>query len=61
VFADGKDKVTLYYQSPTSGADADSGLKFKIDPARGAYSLDRINHFSLMIALFLGTAALPTF
>lgn len=59
-FSDGADKVTAYYQVPTTGADVlIPGLKFKIDPARGATPLDRINFISLMIALFLGTAALP--
>jgi cation/acetate symporter len=57
---DGSDKVTLYYQVLTPGAEVlVPGLKFKIDPAKGATPLDRVNFISLMIALFLGTAALP--
>jgi cation/acetate symporter len=57
---DGSDDVTVYYQVPTAGADVlIPGEKFKIDPARGASTWDQINFISLMIALFLGTAALP--
>lgn len=59
-FTDGSNKVTAYYQVPTAGADVlIPGLKFKIDPAKGATPMDRTNFISLMIALFLGTAALP--
>jgi cation/acetate symporter len=58
--ADGADSITVYYQVPTEGKDVlIPGLKFKIDPARGATTADQINFISLMIALFLGTAALP--
>jgi cation/acetate symporter len=57
---DGTDKVTVYYQIPTPGSDVlIPGLRFKIDPERGATPIDRLNFISLMIALFLGTAALP--
>ncbi len=57
---DGTDKITVYYQVPTTGSDVlIPGLKFKIDPAKGATTGDRVNFISLMIALFLGTAALP--
>jgi cation/acetate symporter len=57
---DGTDKIDVYYQVPTPGKDVlIPGLKFKIDPARGATPTDRVNFISLMIALFLGTAALP--
>jgi cation/acetate symporter len=60
VFKDGDNAVTAYYQMPTAGKDVlVPGLKFKIDPAKGATPLDRTNFISLMIALFLGTAALP--
>ncbi|MCR4393856.1 MAG: cation acetate symporter [Dehalococcoidales bacterium] len=60
VINDGAESITVYYQIPTSGRDVlIPGLKFKIDPARGATPLDRVNFVSLMIALFLGTAALP--
>ena len=57
---DGDAQVTVYYQIPTEGADVlIPGEKFHIDPARGATTADRINFISLLIALFLGTAALP--
>lgn len=57
---DGTSHVTVYYQVPTPGtAVLSPGLKYKIDPAKGATPLDRTNFISLMIALFLGTAALP--
>lgn len=57
---DGESQVTVYYQKPTSGADIlVPGLKFAIDPDRGATGADRLNFVSLMLALFLGTAALP--
>jgi cation/acetate symporter len=57
---DDTNKITVYYQVPTPGKDIlIPGLKFKIDPARGATTGDRINFISLMLALFLGTAALP--
>jgi cation/acetate symporter len=60
VIADGTTSISVYYQVPTAGADVlIPGLKFKIDPERGATPLDRVNFISLMIALFLGTAALP--
>lgn len=60
VITDGTDKISVYYQVPTEGADfLIPGLKFKIDPAKGATTGDMINFISLMIALFLGTAALP--
>jgi cation/acetate symporter len=58
--ADGADDITVYYQAPTPGSDTlIPGLKFKIDPLRGASTADQINFISLMISLFLGTAALP--
>ncbi|UCD08219.1 MAG: cation acetate symporter [Dehalococcoidales bacterium] len=57
---DGENDVTIYYQKATSGSDVlIPGLKFAIDPERGASPADRVNFISLMIALFLGTAALP--
>lgn len=59
-FTDGSSRVTAYYQVPTAGSDVlIPGLKFKIDPARGATPMDRFNFVSLMIALFFGTASLP--
>jgi len=60
VVKDGDLQATIYYQIPTEGKNVlIPGSKFKIDPARGATPLDRLNFISLMIALFLGTAALP--
>ena len=57
---DGEAQVTVYYQIPTKGADVlIPGNKFKIDPAKGATPADRVNFISLMLSLFLGTAALP--
>ncbi len=51
---------TIYYQVPTPGRDVlKPGLKYKVDPARGASPLERIDFLSLMLALFLGTASLP--
>jgi len=56
----GTDEITVYYQMEAAGKDVlIPGLKFKIDPARGASTTDRINFISLMLSLFLGTAALP--
>ncbi len=58
--SDGGDTYTVYYQNPTSGKDVlRPGLKFKVDADKGAKTTDRINFISLMLALFLGTAALP--
>lgn len=55
---DGKDKVTLWKQNPTSGKDImKPGLKFKVD--KGSTFLSKLNFVSLMLALFLGTSALP--
>ncbi|MDV2988594.1 MAG: cation acetate symporter [Dehalogenimonas sp.] len=57
---DGEATATVYYQVPTQGADIlVPGQKFKIDPAKGASTADRVNFVSLMLSLFLGTAALP--
>ena len=54
---DGK-KVSLYYQNITSGKDFMlPGLKYKI--GKGASIWSRLDFISLMLALFLGTAALP--
>lgn len=59
-FTDGDDKVTAWYQNPTSGKDImKPGLLYKLSPESGATTWDRINFFSLMLALFLGTSALP--
>jgi cation/acetate symporter len=60
IVADGADKVAVYYQKPTSGRDILApGLKFKVDTAKGATFMDRLDFASLMLALFFGTAALP--
>ncbi len=60
VIVDGDNRITVYSQNPTSGRDILSpGLNFKVDSARGATGIDKLNFISLMLALFLGTAALP--
>jgi cation/acetate symporter len=57
-FTDGKDKVTVWRQNPTSGKEImRPGLKFKVD--KGSDFLSKLNFVSLMIALFFGTSALP--
>lgn len=57
-FVDKDEKVTLYYQNITSGKDFIlPGLKYKI--GKGASIWSRLDFISLMLALFLGTAALP--
>lgn len=60
VFEDGESGVTVYYQIPTEGTEVlVPGQNFKIDPLKGATGADRVNFISLMLSLFLGTAALP--
>ncbi len=60
IIIDGEDHISVYYQVPTRGRDVlIPGERFKIDPAKGATPADRVNFVSLMISLFLGTAALP--
>jgi cation/acetate symporter len=57
-FVDGDDQVTVYYQKPTAGRDImRPGLYYKLD--KGATLWTRLDFVSLMIALFLGTSALP--
>jgi len=52
------EKVTLYHQNPTPGsAIMKPGLYYKLDQTTSI--LPRIDFFSLMLALFLGTSALP--
>jgi cation/acetate symporter len=59
-FADGDDKVTVWYQNPTKGADImKPGLLYKLSKEAGATFWDKLNFLSLMLALFLGTSALP--
>ncbi|WP_207427916.1 cation acetate symporter [Pedobacter sp. SYSU D00535] len=51
-------KVTVFYQNPTSGQSFMlPGLKYKI--GKGASIWSQMDFISLMLALFLGTAALP--
>ena len=58
IFNDGKDEITAWTKNETLGADImRPGLKFKVD--KGATPLSKLNFISLMLALFLGTAALP--
>ncbi len=53
---EGDSKVTVYYQKFTKGKDLlRPGLKFKV----GGTLNENLNFISLMLALFLGTAALP--
>lgn len=56
-FTDGDDKVTVYYQQETSGKDImKPGLYYKLE--KGSF-WTRLDFISLMLALFLGTSALP--
>lgn len=58
LFDDGQDLVTIWKQNPTSGKEImKPGLKFKVD--KGSTFMSKLNFVSLMLALFLGTAALP--
>ena len=60
VFNDGGEKVTVWYQNVTSGKDVmKPGLLYKLSKASGATFWTRLNFLSLMLALFLGTSALP--
>jgi len=53
---DGKDQVTVYHQVVTAGTDIlRPGVKFKV----GGSPIENLDFISLMLALFLGTAALP--
>ncbi len=55
-FEDAGDQVSIYYSVPVSGDTVTRpGQSFKLEGS----VLDRIDFVSLMIALFLGTAALP--
>jgi cation/acetate symporter len=57
-FTDGGNKVTVWSQQPTSGnVLMRPGLKFKVD--EGSTFWSKMNFISLMLALFLGTSALP--
>ena len=57
-FTDGDNKVSVWYQNITPGSDMmKPGLRFKI--GKDATPISKLNFISLMIALFLGTSALP--
>ena len=57
-FADGSDQISLYYPQPTAGSSFMlPGLKYKIGSDASIWS--KLDFISLMLALFLGTAALP--
>lgn len=59
-FSDGDEKVTVWYQNVTKGVDVmKPGLLYKLTKAAGATFWDKLNFLSLMLALFLGTSALP--
>ncbi len=56
VTTDSGEKVTVYYWTDVSGEKVmRPGLKFKVEGT----PLERLDFLSLMLALFLGTAALP--
>jgi len=60
VVSDDSGVTTIYYQIPTAGEDVlKPGLKYKVDSEKGATPMQQIDFVSLMLALFLGTAALP--
>ncbi|MCL4385905.1 MAG: cation acetate symporter [Actinobacteria bacterium] len=60
VIKDSGNTITVYYQNPTAGAEIlKPGRIYKLDTAKGATLNTRLDFISLMIALFLGTAALP--
>ncbi len=60
VFKVGDEKVTVWYQKATAGKDImKPGLLYKLSKAAGANIWDKLNFLSLMLALFLGTSALP--
>ncbi len=59
-FTEADTKVTVWYQTTTLGKDiVKPGLLFKISTAAGGTIWDKLNYLSLMLALFLGTSALP--
>ncbi len=52
--------TTVWYQTPTSGRDMiNPGLLYKVSSKAGATFWTKLNFVSLMLALFLGTSALP--
>jgi cation/acetate symporter len=57
-FKFGEDKVSVYYQNVTAGQEImQPGLYYKLK--KGATLWTRLDFISLMLALFLGTSALP--
>ncbi|MCA9904215.1 MAG: cation acetate symporter, partial [Anaerolineae bacterium] len=57
-FAEGEERVTVWYQRVMPGERLmRPGVRFKID--EGSTLLSKLDFVSLMLALFLGTAALP--
>jgi len=59
-FISGDEKVTVYFQNFTKGEDMmKPGLMYKLTKKSGATIWDKLDFFSLMLALFLGTSALP--
>lgn len=59
-FLDKNEKVTVWYQNATKGEDImKPGLLYKLTDEAGATIWDKLNFLSLMLALFLGTSALP--
>lgn len=54
------EKTTVWFQNPTAGKDmVKPGLLYKVSTKAGATFWDKMNFVSLMLALFLGTSALP--
>lgn len=54
------EKITVWYQNVTKGEDImKPGLLYKLSDSAGATIWDKLNFLSLMLALFLGTSALP--
>lgn len=52
------EKITVFYQNPTPGEDLmKPGMYYKLD--KGSTFWTRLDFVSLMLALFLGTSALP--
>ncbi len=52
--------TTVWYQTPTLGRDMiNPGLLYKVSTKAGATFWTKMNFVSLMLALFLGTSALP--
>src|SRR5690606_34610744 len=57
-FTQNGEDISIYYQKVTSGKDfLLPGLKYKI--GKGSSLWSKLDFISLMLALFLGTAALP--